>query len=202
MFGLHAARVSARPRCCCGTVCAMPPRLHCPCSACRSGFSSAVCLWSNAFSGGLVWVFTRSRLLPAPISRQCWASPSSSGSYTSWPTRSSKSGSRWPIPGSTSESPHSGAYCRGDGCLGRVDCADGEAEGYGCPPGLDIFRPKPSAVRLDNRAADCQAHSHSVRLGRVERLENPFRIAKPVAAISHFDLDCSVILTPRRDSQA
>jgi len=57
-------------------------------------------------------------------------------------------------------------------------------------------------VSLDNRTADRQAHSHSIRLGRVERVEDPVGIAKPIAAIAHFDLDSSVILMPRHDAQA
>ena len=34
-------------------------------------------------------------------------------------------------------------------------------------------RPEPTAMRFDDPAADRQAHAHALRLGRVERLEDP-----------------------------
>ena len=65
-------------------------------------------------------------------------------------------------------------------CCGSVN--------WNVAPATVIARgPNPAAMRLDNRPADRQAHSHAAGLCRVERLEQPVQIAcrKPGAQVAH-----------------
>src|SRR5262245_56112965 len=49
------------------------------------------------------------------------------------------------------------------------------------------YRPEPPAVRLDDRAADCQPHAHPVRFSRVKGLEEPLPTLRvqPNTAVLH-----------------
>ena len=84
---------------------------------------------------------------------------------------------------------------------GQVDVEDGAAAG-----GAD--RPQAPTVRLDDRPADAQPHAGAVRLGRKERIENPFRELrrKPDAGIADgqqylsFSARCEVMASSRKPS--
>src|SRR5690606_4660664 len=52
-----------------------------------------------------------------------------------------------------------------------------------------LLRPQPSAVRLDDRAADGEAHAHPVLFRRKERLEYLLRKRDAATAIADLGLD-------------
>src|ERR1700754_2772964 len=65
------------------------------------------------------------------------------------------------------------------------------------------FRPDTATVRLDNRAADRQSHSHALRLRRKERIEKPFDVlfTNARARVSHDYLCVPRIEAARADPQ-
>ena len=54
--------------------------------------------------------------------------------------------------------------------------ANGQGELKNCPVRRIRFRPHLSPVSLDNRAANCKAHTHTVALGRIKGMEETIYI--------------------------
>ena len=72
-----------------------------------------------------------------------------------------------------------------------------------CPGTVVRGRPQPSAVGLDNRAADRQPHAHALRLGCIEGGEEMVETLRiqPRARISHCDQHALRFIFPRADQQ-
>ena len=82
-------------------------------------------------------------------------------------------------------------------------CGDGKGEVEGASAIFIRADPKASFVRLDDRAADGQAHAHPLRLRGEERLEDllHFLLADSLAAIAHEDFHGLLVAPPRADAQ-
>src|SRR5262245_18026568 len=64
-------------------------------------------------------------------------------------------------------------------------------------------RPQPSAMGVDNRATDRQAHTQAVRLGRIEGLEEMVQALRinPRTRVLHCDHDVLRLISTRSNQQ-